>query len=121
VRVLIPPGEETAIGVFLPRGSRRLVDSTNSKLAAIVKAVEKYPELTVTSASYDKSVIERLKYVNSLIRTLWIETENPQSIPHAINWHSDGQTGQALVTMKNRAHAPVRLRCFEDGHFGSRN
>jgi hypothetical protein len=83
-------------------------------MKAIVKAFERYPELTVTSASYDKSVIEGLKHVNSLIRTLWIETENPQSIPHAINWHSDGQTGQALVTMKNRA--PVCLRCFEGGH-----
>jgi hypothetical protein len=83
-------------------------------MKAVVKAFERYPEITVTGASYDKSVLEGLTHVNSLIRTLWIETESPHLVPHAINWHFEGQSGQSLVTMRNRA--PVCLKCFEAGH-----
>jgi hypothetical protein len=81
---------------------------------AVVKAFERYPEITVISASYDKSVLDGMKHVNSLLRTIWIETESPQLVPLAINWHFEGQSGQSLVTMKNRA--PVCLKCFEGGH-----
>jgi hypothetical protein len=83
-------------------------------MKAVVRAFERFPEITVTGASYDKSVMDGLTHVMSLIRTLWIETESPHLVPHAINWHFEGQSGQSLVTMRNRA--PVCLKCFEAGH-----
>jgi hypothetical protein len=83
-------------------------------MRAVVKALERIPEITVVSATYDKSVMDGLKHVNSLLRTIWVETDSPQAIPHAINWQHEGQSGQSLVTMRNRA--PVCLRCFQGGH-----
>lgn len=70
-------------------------------MKAVVKAYENSSGLTVTSASYDKSAIDGLKHVNGLIRTIWLETDNPQNVPHAINWSFERQHGQALVTMHN--------------------
>jgi hypothetical protein len=40
-------------------------------MKAIVKAFERYPELTVTSASYEKSVMEGLKHVNRPSHVIW--------------------------------------------------
>jgi hypothetical protein len=82
-------------------------------MRAVVKAFERIPEITVVSATYDKSVMDGMKHVNSLLRTIWVETDSPQVIPHAINWQHEGQSGQALITMRNRA--PVCLRCFQGG------
>jgi hypothetical protein len=83
-------------------------------MAKVIKPFAEISGVKVVSAQYDKSVIEGLTHVNSLVRTVWVETDTPNSIPHAINWRMEGQGGQALVTMRNRA--PVCLKCFEPGH-----
>jgi hypothetical protein len=87
----------------------------------MAKVIKPFTEISgrpikVLSAQYDKSVMEGLTHVNSLVRTVWVETDTPNSIPHAINWRYEGQRGQALVTMKNKT--PVCLKCFAPGHMG---
>src|ERR1043165_6925382 len=68
----------------------------------------------VISATFDKSVVKGMEEVDSLLRTITVECDTPSSIPHVVNWHFHGKTGQTLFTMTGRP--PVCLKCKLAGH-----
>jgi hypothetical protein len=61
--------------------------TTREGALAQVNAIkrQRYSGVKVVSTQYGKSVIEGLTHVNSLVQTVWVETDTPNSIPHAIN------------------------------------
>ena len=68
----------------------------------------------VHSADFEKSSVEGLEHVRTLIRFFIVETDKPENIPHFISWNHGSLRGRALVTMTGRA--PLCLRCKMSGH-----
>jgi len=48
------------------------------------------------------------------IRTMVVETDDPNKIPHTLPWSYDGEKGEMFVTMKGRS--PLCFRCRLVGH-----
>jgi hypothetical protein len=68
----------------------------------------------VVSAKYETANVEGFEAVKSLVRSLVVETTNPQNIPYTFKWSFKGQYGVGLVTIKGRA--PYCMKCQSPGH-----
>ena len=84
----------------------------------VVTAGFRQSGLQVVHAGFDNSVVKGMEHVKSGIRTVTVETDQPNNIPHLFNWFFDGQSGRALVTMTGRD--PICLKCNQVGHISAR-
>jgi hypothetical protein len=84
-------------------------------MAQAIKQLEQIQGVTIIAASYDKVTgHDGMEHVRSLLRTVLVEAPDVGKIPYSIRWSHDGESGTALVTMKNRP--PVCLKCNIMGH-----
>jgi hypothetical protein len=84
-------------------------------MANALRQLETVEGLKIIAASYDKVTgSEGLAHVRSLLRSVLVETDNPQNVPYILRWNHEDTTGVALVTVKGRP--PICLRCNTPGH-----
>jgi hypothetical protein len=84
-------------------------------MANALKTLETMQGVKIKGARYDTVRNDPLlKDVSTGIRTVWLEVDNPNDIPHKIEWRQGLQSGTALITVFGRA-VPC-FRCWKDGH-----
>jgi hypothetical protein len=77
--------------------------------------LEKIDGLKITGARYDTVRNDPLlKNVRTGVRTVWVEVDNIEKIPHKIEWQQGNQFGTALITVFGR-EVPC-FRCWKSGH-----
>lgn len=84
-------------------------------MANALKELEATEGVKITGARYDTVRNDTLmKNVRTGIRTVWVEVDTMQNIPHKLEWQQGGQSGTALVTLFGR---PVPcFKCWREGH-----
>ena len=68
----------------------------------------------VIAVYMDKTAVDELKHCSSNLRTIIVETDQPASIPHFVDWTYHGLSGRSMLTMTGRR--PACLRCSFPGH-----
>jgi hypothetical protein len=84
-------------------------------MQAAPSELEKTPGVRITGARYDTIKNDpEMGHIRTGIRTVWVEVQNVEAIPHKIHWKSKGEKGTALLTVFGRA-VPC-FRCWDSGH-----
>lgn len=77
--------------------------------------LEKEPGIKITGARYDTIKNDpEMSHIRTGLRTVWVEVDNTEVIPHKIQWKNKGEKGTALLIIFGRA-VPC-FRCWNNGH-----